>query len=77
MQPHWGSSLKLFRGSFVTGLDESVLLVDDSYETAGGVSWCSEIIPPDDFQQVAKAMFGPRNSALKFYALINLSSQVT
>lgn len=27
---------------------------------------CSEIIPPDDFQQVAKAMFGPRNSAFEF-----------
>ena len=33
MQPHQCSSLKLFRGSFVTGLDQSVLLVDESYVT--------------------------------------------
>lgn len=65
MQPHQCSSLKWFRGSFVTGLDQSVLLVDDSFATLR-LAWCSEIIPPDDFQQVAKAMFGPRNSALHF-----------
>lgn len=40
------------------------------------LAWCSEIIPPDDFQQVAKAMFGPRNSALKFSRILSFDQLI-
>ncbi len=57
MQERWFSSLTLFR-SFTTCLGGRFICCG-----------CSEIIPPNDFQQVAKAMFGPRSLAMNFYDL--------